>query len=88
MITPEQFDTALEKIDKYIKEHPEIIEEAVKEFAENLADVKDITLGDQIDFTTVDNPKCYGCIYEKTCKTKLFGRCMAYRSVTDVKHND
>lgn len=46
MITPEQFDTALEKIDKYIKEHPEIIEEAVKEFAENLADVKDITLGD------------------------------------------
>lgn len=88
MITPEQFDAALEKIDKYINEHPEIIEEAVKKFTENFVDVKDIALGDQIDFTTVDNPKCYGCIYENTCENKWLGRCKAYISVIDMKHND
>lgn len=88
MITPEQFDAVLEKIDKYIEEHPEIIEDAVKKFAENLADVKDITLGDKIEFTIADNLKCYGCIYENTCESKWLGRCRAYRSVIGVKHND
>lgn len=88
MITPEQFDAVLEKIDKYIEEHPEIIEDAVKKFAENFADVKDITLGDKIEFTIADNPKCYGCIYENTCESKWLGRCRAYRSVIGVKHND
>lgn len=77
MITPEQFDIALEKINKYAKEHPEII---IKKFVKDFADVKDITLGDQIDFTTVDNPKCYGCIYENTCENKRLGRCKAYSS--------
>lgn len=88
MMTPEQFDTVLEKINKYIKEHPEIIEEAVKKFTKDFVDVKDVALGDKIDFTTVDNPKCYGCIYENTCESKWLGRCKAYRSVIDVKHND
>ena len=35
MITPEQFDIVLEKIHKYIDEHPEVIEEAVKKFVDD-----------------------------------------------------
>lgn len=86
MITSEQFDAVSEKINKYIKEHPEIIAEI---FAKDFADVKDIALGDKIEFITItDNPKCYGCIYENTCENKWLGRCKAYRSVIDIKHND
>ena len=39
------------KFDKYIREHPEEIEEAARKFAEQLADVKDVALGDKVLLT-------------------------------------
>lgn len=54
MLTLEQYDIFVDnvaKFDKYIREHPEEIEEAARKFAEQFADVKDISLGDKIPFT-------------------------------------
>lgn len=39
------------KFDKYIREHPEEIEETARKFAEQFADVKDIALEDKVSFT-------------------------------------
>lgn len=39
------------KFDKYIQEHSEEIEEAARKFVEQLADVKDVALGDKVLFT-------------------------------------
>lgn len=37
----------MNKIDEYAKEHPEVVERAVKKFSDQLVDVKDIALGDK-----------------------------------------
>ena len=54
MLTPEQYQVfvdAVDKFDKYIREHPEVIEEAARKYAEQLADVKDVALGDKVLLT-------------------------------------
>lgn len=65
MLTPEQYQTyvdAVDKFDKYIREHPEVIEEAVRKYAEQLADVRDISLGDKVPFVgyVQDSPVVIG----------------------------
>ena len=58
MLTPEQynaFQKAVKKFDDYIQNHPEVIEEAARKWAEQLVDYKDIALGDKVPF------KCKGC---------------------------
>ena len=58
MLTTEQYQTyvdVVDKFDKYIREHPEIIEEAARKFAEQFVDVKDVALGDKVSFLT-ENP--------------------------------
>ena len=49
-----EFDTAeykvrkyMDEIDQYVKEHPEVLERAVKRFSDQFVDVKDIALGDK-----------------------------------------
>lgn len=37
----------MNKIDEYVKEHPEVVERAVKKFSDQLVDVKDVALGDK-----------------------------------------
>ncbi len=54
MLTLGQYDIFIDnvaKFDKYIQEHPEEIEEAACKFAEQLADVKDVVLGDKVPLT-------------------------------------
>lgn len=48
MLTPEQYQAyidAVNKFDKYIREHPEAIDEAVRKYTKSLADVRDIING-------------------------------------------
>lgn len=49
-ITPKQFSSIMNKIDKYIEEHPEIIEQIVKESTKDFIDVKDISFGEKKPF--------------------------------------
>ena len=49
-----EFDTAeykvrkyMDEIDQYVKEHPEVLERAVKRFSDQFVDMKDIALGDK-----------------------------------------
>ena len=58
MLTLEAYDIFVDnvaKFDKYIREHPEEIEEAARKFVEQLVDVKDASLGDQVPFTKRTN---------------------------------
>lgn len=58
MLTPEQYQVcvdAVNKFDKYVREHPEVIEKAVRKFVEQFVDVKDVALGDKVSFST-ENP--------------------------------
>lgn len=48
--TPKQFSSIINKIDKYIEEHPEIIEQIVKEFTKDFVDVKEISFGEKKPF--------------------------------------
>ena len=53
MLTPEQynaFQKAVKKFDDYIQNHPEVIEEAARKWAEQFVDYKDIALGDKVPF--------------------------------------
>ena len=38
---------AMDEIDQHVKEHPEVLECAVKRFSDQFVDVKDIALGDK-----------------------------------------
>ena len=38
---------AMDEIDQHVKEHPEVLERAVKRFSDQFVDVKDIALGDK-----------------------------------------
>lgn len=58
MLTPEQYQIfvdVVDKFDKYIHDHPEVIEEAARKYAEQLVDVRYIALGDKVSFST-ENP--------------------------------
>ena len=77
MLTPEQYEAfknAVKKFDEYIQEHPEIVEEASRKFAEQLADVKDVALGDKVPFTR----DCRKCVYEVGCYGNPVG-CKSYK---------
>lgn len=48
MLAPEQYQVfrdAMEELDKWIEEHPEAIDEAVRKYTKSLADVRDIING-------------------------------------------
>lgn len=47
----EIFEDNVAKFDKYIQKHSEEIEEAARKFVEQLADVKDVALGDKVLLT-------------------------------------
>lgn len=54
MLTPEQYDAfqkGVKKFEDYIHNHPEVIDEAVRKWAEQLADYKDVALEDKVLFT-------------------------------------
>ena len=66
MLTSEQYQAfvdAVDKFDKYIREHPEVIEEACRKYAEQFVNVKDIALGDKVPFAR----DCHRCAYEIGC---------------------
>lgn len=53
ILTPEQYDAfqkAVQEFEDYIQNPPEIIEETVCKWTEQLTDVKDIVLGDKVPF--------------------------------------
>lgn len=59
MLTPEQYDAfqnAVKKFEDYIQNHPEVIEDAARKWAEQFVDVKDVALGDKVPF------KHKGCV--------------------------
>ena len=47
----EIFEDNVAKFDKYIQKHSEEIAEAARKFVEQLADVKDVALGDKVLLT-------------------------------------
>ena len=49
----------IDKFDKEVKEHPEIIEKVVSKYCEQFVDVKDIALGDKVIMRD-----CHKCVYE------------------------
>lgn len=75
MLTPEQYQAyvdAVDKFDKYIREHPEVIEEAARKFAEQLVDVRDVAFGDKVPFVGFQNsPETVGnALHELTRRFK------------------
>ena len=49
----------IDKFDKEVKEHPEIIEKVVSKYYEQFVNVKDIALGDKVIMRD-----CHKCVYE------------------------
>ena len=45
----------IDKFDKELKEHPEIIEKVVSKYCEQFGNVKDVVLGDKVSFQ-IENP--------------------------------
>ena len=96
MLTPEQYQAyvdAVDKFDKYIQEHPEVIEEAVRKYAEQFVDVKDVALGDKVPFRNLNPAEipvelhtfsykgirdCHKCVYEVGCHGNPVG-CKDYK---------
>lgn len=77
MLIPEQykaFENVVKKFDEHIREHPEVIEEAARKYAEQFADVKDVALGDKVLFTR----DCHKCVYEVGCHGNPVG-CKSYK---------
>lgn len=66
-----------DKVEKYIKEHPEILEEASRKYLEQFVDIKDVALGnkDTYTFTLRD---CHKCVYEIGCHGNPLG-CKKYK---------
>lgn len=63
----------VDKFEKYIKEHPEFVEEAVRKFVEQFVDVKDIALGDKDIMRD-----CHKCVYKVGCHESQLG-CKKYK---------
>lgn len=77
MLTSELYQAyvdAVDKFDKYIREHPEVIEEAARKYAEQFVDIKDVALGDKVPFTR----DCRKCAYEVGCHGNPVG-CKDYK---------
>ena len=60
-----EFEEFMELFDKYIQEHPEVIEENAKKHIEQFVDVKDIAIGDKNEFFQIRD--CHKCVYEVGC---------------------
>lgn len=65
MLTPERYQVyvdAVDKFGKYIREHPEVIEEAARKYEEQFVDVRDVSLGDKVPFVgyVQDSPVVVG----------------------------
>ena len=60
-----EFGEFMELFDKYIQEHPEVIEENAKKYIEQFVDVKDIAIGDKNEFSQTRD--CHKCVYEVGC---------------------
>ena len=96
MLTPEQYQAyvdAVNKFDKYIREHPEVIEEAARKYAEQLVNVRDVSLGDKEPFWNLNPAEipvelhtysyktirdCHKCVYEVGCHGNPVG-CKSYK---------
>ena len=49
MLTPKQYQVfvdVVDKFDKYIRQHPEVVEETARKYAEKFVDVRDIAIVD------------------------------------------
>lgn len=62
-----------DKVEKYIKEHPEVLEEASRKYLEQFVDVKDIPYGDKAIMRD-----CHKCVYEVGCNLNPLG-CKKYK---------
>lgn len=96
MLTPEQYQEfidAVDKFDRYIREHPEVVGEAVRKYTEQLVDVKDVVLGDKKPFANLNPAEipvelhtysyktirdCHKCVYEVGCNGNPVG-CKRYK---------
>ena len=96
MLTPEQYqalNNAVEIFDKFIQEHPEVVEKAFEEYCEQFVDVRDITLGDKEPFGNLNPAEipvelhtysyktirdCHKCVYEVGCHGNPVG-CKSYK---------
>lgn len=72
----------VDKFEKYIKEHPEVVEEAAHKFAEQFVDVKDIALGDKVSFQ-IENPMKN--VETKSLPTKMIfeDKTPSYKTIRD-----
>ena len=95
-MTPEEYQAyvdAVKKFDKYIREHPEAIEEAARKYAEQLVNVRDVSLGDKKPFRNLNPAEipvelhtysyktirdCHKCVYEVGCHGNPVG-CKRYK---------
>lgn len=83
----------VDKFEKYIKEHPEIIEEGLRKYFEQFVDVRDIALGDKEPFGNLNPAEiptelhtysyksirdCHKCVYEVGCHGNPVG-CKSYK---------
>ena len=96
MLTSEQYQAyvdAVNKFYKYTREHPEVIEEAARKYAEQFVDVRDVVLGDKESFVNLNSAEipvelhtysyktirdCYKCVYEVSCHGNPVG-CKRYK---------
>ena len=63
----------IDKFDKEVKEHPEIIEKVVSKYCEQFVNVKDVALGDRAIMRD-----CHKCVYEVGCHGNPVG-CKKYK---------
>ena len=63
----------VDKFDKVVKEHPEIIEKVVSKYCEQFVNVKDIALGDKVIMRDY-----HKCVYEVDCHESPLG-CKKYK---------
>lgn len=96
MLTPEQYqalNNAVDKFDKFIREHPEVVEKAFEEYCEQFVDVSDLALGDKEPFGNLNPAEipvelhtysyktirdCRKCVYEVGCHGNPVG-CKSYK---------
>ena len=69
----DMFRKVIDKFDKEVKEHPEIIEKVVSKYYEQFVNVKDVALGDKVIMRD-----CHKCVYEVGCHGNPVG-CKKYK---------
>lgn len=69
----DMFRKVIDKFDKEVKEHPEIIEKIASKYCEQFVNVEAVALGDKV---TVRD--CHKCVYEIGCHDNPVG-CKKYK---------